>query len=157
LLTKYFTSINFVGGEPLGLCWIHQDGDGGAIDPYRPVETLKQAMNRKLEEYATPEKRGHLNARGLIELDLLAHGGFNFFAYNTSSGHLTFEDIARYGADYYAVHSQRQVFDRVWFFHALDSADDWNQLVGFAPGEGRVRWLTQRWPTLVVYRGSIAA
>src|ERR1700723_534086 len=154
LLTKYFTSINFVGGEPLGLCWIHQDGDGGAVDPYRPVETLKRAMNRKLEEYATPEKRGHLNAQGLIELDLLVHGGFNFFAYNTSSGHLTLEDIAPHGADYYAVHPQRQVFDRVWFFHSLDSADDWNQLVGFAPGEGRVRWLTQLWPTLVVYRGA---
>jgi hypothetical protein len=45
LLTKYFTSINFVGGEPLGLCWIHQEGDGGSIDPYLPVETLKQAMD----------------------------------------------------------------------------------------------------------------
>jgi hypothetical protein len=157
LLTKYFTSINFVGGEPLGLCWIRQDGDGGAIDPYRPVETLKQAMNSKLGEYSTPEKQAHLKAHGLIELDLLLHGGFNCFAYNTSSGHLTLEDIAQYGADYYAAHPQRHIFDRVWFFHSLDTADDLNQLIGFAPDEGRVRWLAQLWPDLTVYPGSIAA
>ncbi len=99
LLTKYFTSINFVGGEPLGLCWIHQDGDGGSIDPYLPVETLKQAIDSKLGEYSTPDQQAHLKTHGLAELDLLVHRGFNFFAYNTSSGHLTLEDIARYGAE----------------------------------------------------------
>ena len=156
LLTKYFTSINFVGGEPLGLCWIHQDGDGGSIDPYLPVETLKQAMDSKLGEYSTPDQQAHLKTHGLAELDLLVHGGFNFFAYNTSSGHLTLEDIARYGADHYAAHPQRHIFDRVWFFRSLDTADDLNQLIGFAPGEGRVRWLAQLWPVLRIYPGSIA-
>ena len=153
LLTKYFDSINFVGGEPHGLCWIHQDGDGGAFDPNLPVETLKQAMKGKLIEYSTPEKQAHLKTHGLTELDLLVHGGFNAYAYNTPSGHLTLEEITRRGADYYAAHPQRHIFDRVWFFHSLDTADDLNQRIGFAPGEGRLRWLAQLWPNLIVYPG----
>ncbi len=157
LLTKYFASINFVGGEPLGLCWIHQDGDGGAFDPYLPVETLKRAVDGKLTEYSTHEKQTHLKSHSLAELDLLVHGGFNSFAYNTPSGPLTLEEIAQRGADYYAAHLHRHLFDRVWFFHALDSADDLNQLIGFAPGEGRVRWFAQLWPTLVVCPNSVDA
>jgi hypothetical protein len=156
LLAKYFNSINYVGGKPHGLCWIHPDGDGGAFDPYLPVETLKQAMDTKLTEYSTPEKQAHLKTHGLAELDLLVHGGFNIYAYNTPSGHLTLEEIARRGADYYAAHPQRHIFDRVWLFHSLDSADDLNQLIGFAPGEGRVRWLAQLWPEPIIYPGSKA-
>src|SRR5258708_3578035 len=36
-------------------------------------------------------------------------------------------------------------------------ADDLNQLIGFAPGEGLVRWLAQLWPDFRIYPGSVAA
>lgn len=70
------------------------------------------------------------------------------------SGHLTLEEIARRGADYYAANALRHIFDRVWFFHSLDGQDDLNQQLGFAPGEGHVRWLAQLWPEFRVYLGS---
>jgi hypothetical protein len=118
-----------------------------------PVETLKQAVDVKLVEYSTPEKLAHLKNHGLTELDLLVHGGFNVYAYNTPTGHLTLEEIAQRGAEYYATRLLRHIFDRVWFFHSLESADDLNQLSGLAPGEGRVRFLAQLWPALMIYPG----
>jgi hypothetical protein len=72
-------------------------------------------MDNKLVEYSKPEKWAHLKTRGLTELDLLVHGGFKGFALNTPSGHLTFEAITQRGADYYAAHPRRHIFDRVWF------------------------------------------
>lgn len=106
--------------------------------------------------YSKPDKQAHFKGQGLTELNLLIHGGFNVYAYNTPSGHLSLEEIAQRGADHYAAHLQRYVFDHVWFFHSLDAADDLNRLIGFAPGEGRVRWLAQLWPDFGIYPGSVA-
>ena len=85
VLGKYFNSIRYIGGEPHGLCWIGEQGDGGAFDPAVPVETLKQALDNKLSDYSTQEKQAHFKGQGLTELNLLVHGGFNIYAYNTPS------------------------------------------------------------------------
>ena len=156
LLEKYFSAVRYIGGEPNGLCWIHEQGDGGAFDPNGPAETLKNALGSKLSDYSTPKKQSHLKAHRLDEIDLLVHGSFNAHAYNTPAGHLSLEEIAQRGADFYASLAERHVFNRVWFFHSLDTADELNQLLGFAPGEGRVRWLAQLWPDFVVYPGSVS-
>jgi predicted XRE-type DNA-binding protein len=144
LMRTYFGGIRFIGGAPHGLCWIDVQGDGGAYDPSDTIETLKQALDKKLSDYSTPEKQAHLQAHGLSELDLLVHGGFNAYAYNSPSGPLSLEDIAQRGAAFYASHPQRQIFNRLWFYDSLDSADDLNRLIGYPPGYGRVRWLAQR-------------
>jgi hypothetical protein len=157
LMRRYFCAIRYLGGEPHGLCWIGEQGEGGAFDPTVPVETLKRALDSKLTDYSTLEKQAHLKTHGLTDLDLLVHGGFNIYAYNTPAGHLTLEEIARRGADYYATRAQRHVFDRVWFFHSLETADDLNQLIGFPRGHGRVRWLAQLWPDFKIYSGSLAS
>ena len=154
LLASYIYAIRYIEGEPHGLCWIHEQGDGGAYDPAVTFKTLEQALDQKLSGYSTPEKRQHLKAHGLAELFLLVHGGFNAYAYNTPSAPLSLEEIAQRAAAFYAAHSQRQIFTRVWFFHSLDSADEINQLLGYRPGFGRVRWLAQLWPTFYVYAGS---
>lgn len=145
LLGKYFSAIRYIGGEPHGHCWIHEDEDGGAFDPGVTVVTLKQALDRKLSDYSKPDTQAHLMAHGLIELDLLIHGGFNIETYNTPAGHLSLEEIARQGADYYASHPLRAVFNRVWFFHSV---------MGFPRDLGRVRWLTQLWPDFRIYLGA---
>jgi hypothetical protein len=154
LMQTYFGGIRFIGGDRHGFCWMDVQGDGGAYDPGVTVETLKQALDKKLSDYSRPEKQAHLQAHGLSELDLLVHGGFNAYAYNSPSGPLSLEDIARRGAAFYASHSQRQIFNRVWFYDSLDSADDINALIGYPPGYGRVRWLAQLWPGFSVYPGS---
>jgi hypothetical protein len=151
LMQVYFACIRFIGGDPHGFCWIEVDGDGGAYDPGVAVETLKQALDKKLSDYSTPEKLAHLRAHALCELCLLVHGGFNAFAYNAPSGPMSLEIIAQRGAAFYAAHQHRRIFNRVWFFDSLDSADDINQLIGYPPGYGRVRWLAQLWPRFSVY------
>jgi hypothetical protein len=155
LLTKYFTAINYIGGKAHGFCWIGESGDGGAFDPFVPVETLKHALDSKLASYATPEKQAHLKAHKLTELDLLVHGGFNVYAYNTPAGHLDLEEVSRRGVEFYATHPLRDTFNRTWFFHSLDTADQLNQELGFPPGHGRVRWLVQLWPDFRIYPGSM--
>jgi len=155
VLERYVSAIRYIGGEPHGLCWIGEQGDGGAFDPNVPVESLKQALHSKASDYSTPEKQAHLKAHGLTELNLLVHGGFNLFAYNTPRGHLTLEEIARHGAGFYAAHAQQHIFNRVWLFHSLDSADELNQMLGFAPGAGSVRWLAQLWPEFRIFPGSV--
>jgi hypothetical protein len=142
-LGKYLNAIRYSVGEPQGACWIGVQGHGTAFDPTVRAETLKKKLNKKLSDYSTPEKQAHLKAYGLTELNLLVHGGFNIYAYNTSSGHLSLEEIARRGANYYAAHVHRWVFDHVWFFYSL------------APSEGRVRWLAQLWPDFRIYPGSV--
>ena len=154
LMRTYFGGIRFIGGAPHGLCWIDVQGDGGAYDPSDAIETLKQALDRKLSDYSTSEKQAHFQAHGLSELDLLVHGGFNAYAYNSPSGPLSLEAIAQRGAAFYTSHPQRQIFSRVWFYDSLDSADDLNKLIGYPPGYGRVRWLAQLWPRVFVYPGS---
>jgi hypothetical protein len=155
VLAKNVARIHFVGGEPHSSCWIGEHGCGGAFDPNAPVDTLKEALDKKLTDYSIEVKPVHFQAHGLTELDLLVHGGSNVFQYNTPPGHkFSLERIARLGADYYAVHPLRQIFSRVWFFHSLDSADEINLLMGFAPNAGRVRLLAQLWPRFIVYAGS---
>jgi hypothetical protein len=155
LLARFFSAINFIGGDPHGYCWIGEDGDGGAFDPLLPVVALKQALGNKLTAYSKPEKLAHLKSSNLKELDLLVHGGFNVYAYNTPAGHLNLEAISRHAADFYASHPLRPIFSRVWFFHSLDPADEVNRLLGFPPGTGRVSWLAQLWPDFRIYPGSI--
>lgn len=157
VLTKYFSAITYVGGAPHGLCWIGEGGDGGAFDPFATIETLKQALDSKLTAYSEPEKQAHLKTHNLTELNLLVHGGFNIYAYNMPAGHLTLEEIARSGADFYATHPLRHIFSRAWFFHSLDPADELNQLLGFPPGYGRVRWLAQLWPDFRICSGSLGS
>jgi hypothetical protein len=154
VLKKYFNAIRYIGGRPHGLCWIGEQGDGGAFDPALPIETLKQTLHHKLSGYSTPEKRAHLNAQGLSELNLLVHGGFNVEVYNTPAGHITLEEIGKRGADYYSAHAMRCLFDHVWFYHSLDTVDDLYKLIGFPTGYGRVRWLAQLWPDFKIYSGS---
>lgn len=160
VLGKYVSAIRYIGGEPHGFCWIDIELDGGSYDPTASVETLKRALEKKLSLYSQPESKARLKAHNLTELYLLVHGGFNAYWYNTPSHPLSLADIAARGAAFYAAHPQREVFKRVWFFDRIepgDVADDLNQLLGYPPGYGRVRWLAQLWPTLSVYPGSIAA
>jgi hypothetical protein len=152
LLGKYFNSIYYIGGEPHGLCWIREDGDGGAFDPALPAQTLEDALDKKLNLCSAPAAESRLKERGLTELYLLVHGGFNAYAYNTPSGHLSLEDICKRGAAFYAAHALRSTFNRVWFFDSLDSANEVNALMGLPPGSGRVRWLAQLWPEFKLYK-----
>jgi hypothetical protein len=127
LLAKYFSSINFVEGTRVaGMCWIHLDGDGGAFDGNVIVKTLESALDGKLTSYSAPSRQAHLKTHALTELDLLVHGGSNIHIYNAPSGHLALEEIARRGTEYYAAHAQRDVFNRVWFFHWIDTMDELN-------------------------------
>jgi hypothetical protein len=112
---------------------------------------LNAAIDKKVVDYSTPAKQAHLKAHNLTELNLLVHGGFNAYAYNTPSGPLSLEEIAQRGSAFYSAHPQRHIFNRVWFFNSFDSADDLNGLMGIPPGRGRVRWLAQLWPDLRVY------
>jgi hypothetical protein len=127
------------------------------MDPRATVLTLEQAVDKKLALYSRTEKQAHLSAQGLAELDLIVHGGFNVYRYNAPSRRLSLEQIAKLGADFYAAHPQQQLFNRVWFFHSLDSADEANELFGLPAGCGRVRWLAQLWPSFAVYPGSVEA
>jgi hypothetical protein len=62
LLEKYFRSIRCIGGEPHGARWINIEMDGGAYDPCVSIETMKQALDRKLGDYCSPEKQKHLGS-----------------------------------------------------------------------------------------------
>jgi hypothetical protein len=156
IMEKYFSMTRYAGGIPHGFCWIDVEEDGGAFDPGVTVLTLEQAIDKKLALYSTPDKRAQLNAHGLAELYLLVHGGFNAYRYNTPSSPLSLDQIAQRGADFYAAHPQQRIFNRVWFFDSLDSADEINQLLGYSPGYGRVRWLAQLWPQFSVYTESVS-
>jgi len=152
LVARYF-DVRFRGGEPHGLPWIHPAGDGGAYDPADSVNSLIAAIEGKLTTYSTPERRQHLNMQGVAELNLLVHGGFNVHAYNTPTAPFTLEEICHKVSDSYGRHSIRGVFDRVWFFNSLDSADELNRLLGFPANAGRQRWLCQLWPEFRILDG----
>ena len=154
LMRKYLQAIRFISGSPHGGCWIQAEEDGRAYDHTIPIQTLEQALEDKLSKFARPEWQSRLARHNLLEHYLLVHGGWNAYRNNTPYHPLTLEQVAKRGADYYGAHQQRGVFNRVWFFHSLDSADDWNALMGFPTGSGRVRWLAQLWPTFLVYEGS---
>lgn len=154
LMQKYIGSVRYLGGQPHGFCWIDVQGDGGAYDPGVAAETLEQALDKKLTDYSTAERQTHLRAQCLTELYLLVHGGFNAYAYNSPSAPFSLETIAHRSSEFYAAHAERRIFDRVWFFDALDSADDINKLFGYPAGYGRVRFLAQLWPSFLIYAGS---
>jgi hypothetical protein len=149
-LAKYFNGIRYIGGEQHGFRWIEVEEDGGGFDPSIAGQTLEEALDKKLTLYSTPEKQAQLQALGLAELSLLVHGGINAFRYNTPGHPLTLEQIAFRGAGFYARHPQRHIFNRVWFFDSLNSADDLNALIGLPPGYGDVKWLAQLWPVFGV-------
>jgi len=151
MMKTYMAAIRYIGGASHGLIWIQAEPDGGAYDPRVSVKTLEDSLANKLTKFATPETQAHLTRHRLTEHYLLVHGGWNAFKNNTPYHPLTLEQIAQSGAEFYASHPQRGIFDRVWFFDSLDSADDVNVLLGFPPGFGRVRWLAQLWPSLKVY------
>jgi hypothetical protein len=150
IVAKY-SSVRFIGGESNGLPWIHLSGDGGAYSPITAIDALAGALHEKLSSYSKPERQEHLRAQNLSELNLLVHGGFNAFAYNTPAAPLSLEQVAHRAADFYAQHPQRDIFGRVWFFNSLDPADELNKLIGFTSGAGRERRLWQLWPELRRY------
>src|SRR5437588_7835856 len=80
-----------------------------------------------------------LAKHNLSEHHLLIHGGWNAYKSNTPHSPLTLLQIAMRGADFYAAHPHRDLFDRVWFFDSLDSADEVDAIVGLAAGSGEPR------------------
>lgn len=154
LMRTYLQAIRYISGRPHGCCWIQAEEDGGAYDEMEPIQTLEQALEDKLSKFAKPQWQLRLALHDLLEHYLLIHGGWNAHRNNTPHSPLTLQQVARRGAEFYAAHPRRGLFDRVWFFDSLDSADDWNAVLGFPAGSGRVRWLAQLWPTFMVYEGS---
>jgi hypothetical protein len=88
-LAKYFDGIRHTEGEQKGFRWVDVEEDGGVYDPSVAIQTLEQALDKKLTLYATPEKQAQLNALGLAELELLVHGGIDAYRYNTPGHPLT--------------------------------------------------------------------
>ena len=154
ILAKYVSEILYIGGIPQSWCWFDTDQDAGSFDPNEVVRILEAALDQKLRDYSTPVKQTHLRSHNLAELCLLLHGGINAYLYNRPGHPLSLSAIAQAGANFYASHALRNVFDRVWFFDSLNSADQINQLLGYPPGYGRVRWLAQLWPVFNIYAGS---
>jgi len=153
-MQTYLQAIRYIGGPPHACFWLQAEEDGGAYAPTVSVETLTEALEDKLVKFARPEWQARIAQHNLSEHHLLIHGGWNFYKNNTPHSPLTLERIAARGAEFYAAHPQKELFDRVWFFHSLDSADEINTLVGFPDGAGRVRWLAQLWPSLIVHARS---
>ena len=154
LMSKYFQTIIYLGGGPPVAVWFKAAQDGGAFDSSVPIQTLEESLEDKLDKFAKPDWQTRLAKHNLVEHYLLIHGGWNAYKSNTPYHPLRLEDIAKRGAEFYVAHPQRDLFNRVWFFDSLDSADDVNALFGLPAGSGRVRWLAQLWPTFSVYAGS---
>jgi hypothetical protein len=160
LLAKYVETIRLRGGEQAwkthGYCWIDIAEDGGAFDPLDVVRTLKQAIDKKVQLYADPVSDAKLKAKKLDRLELLVHGGFNLYAYNTPRGRLSVSEIAAAAAAFYAgLPASLRRFDHIWMFNSLNPAGDLNELVGWPRETGRLRWLAELWPDFGVDRRSI--
>jgi len=151
LMATYLGAIRYIDGSPHGLNWIQVEPDGGAYDPMVSVQRLEDALQDKLAKFAKPDRQAKLAKHKIVENYLLIHGGWNSYVSNSPHHPLTLDEIAKRGAEFYATHPQRNLFNRVWFYDSLDSADDVNALFGLPAGTGRVRWLAQLWPTLRVY------
>jgi hypothetical protein len=151
LLAKHVESIRLRGGEQTwkihGYCWIDIEEDGGAFDPLDVVRTIEQAIDKKIQLYADPVSAARLKAKQLDRLELLVHGGFNLYAYNTPKGSLSVSEIAAPAAAFYAgLPAPLRRFDRIWIFNSLNPAGDLNELVGMPREAGRLRWLAELWP-----------
>jgi hypothetical protein len=154
LMETNFQAIRYTSpasGPPHGAFWVQVEEDGGAFDPNIPIQTLERALEDKLIKFSRPEWQARLSKHNLSEHYLLIHGGWNAYKSNTPHHPMTLEQIALRGAEFYAAHQQRSLFNGVWFFDSLDSAHDINALFGLPAGSGRVRWLAQLWPTVRVY------
>ena len=151
LLSKYVQMIRLRAGEQSwkthGFSWIDIEEDGGAYEPSDVIRTLEQAIMKKIDLYSDPGSDGRLKSKNLKRLELLVHGGFNLYAYNTPRGRLSITEIASAGAAFYTgLPAARQRFDRIWIFNSLNPAGDWNALVGLPRDFGRLRWLAELWP-----------
>jgi hypothetical protein len=151
LMTTYFAAIRYIDGSSHGAIWFQIEPDGGAYDPGASVQRLEDALQDKLTKFAKPDRQAKLAKHRIVETYLLIHGGWNAYVSNSPHHPLTLDEIAKRGAQFYAAHPQRNLFNRVWFFDSLDSADEVYALFGMPAGTARVRWLAQVWPTLRVY------
>ncbi|MGB0125693.1 MAG: hypothetical protein WA419_10000 [Silvibacterium sp.] len=150
-LSKYVEMIRLRAGERSwkmhGFSWIDIEEDGGAYEPSDVIRTLEQAIMKKIDLYSNPDSDARLKSKNLDRLELLVHGGFNLYAYNTPRGRLSITEIAAAGAAFYTgLPAARQRFDRIWIFNSLNPAGDWNALVGLPRDFGRLRWLAELWP-----------
>lgn len=160
VLSKYVQSIRLRSGDQSwkkhGFSWIEMEEDGGSYDPSDVIQTLKQAILKKVNLYSDPAASARLTSKRLNRLELLVHGGFNLYAYNTPRGRLGVSEIASAGAAFYSgLPDAERRFDRIWLFNALNPAGDWNELVGLPRDYGRLRWLTELFPVYSVDPRSI--
>jgi hypothetical protein len=151
-VVKYIKSIKFVALPKNEYLFVDLVEAGGKYSPNTALDALKTAIDKKLSDYATPEKQAHLAASKLTELGLLVHGDFDTFAYNTPHGRLA--EVGQEASAFYASHPDSSVFGRVWLYYALKPASKWNEMIGLKPDTGRVSWLAQIWPEFVIYSGS---
>lgn len=155
VMSKYVQFLRYRSGtqgwRKHGYCWIDLEEDGGACDPRVVIQTLEQAIEKKVALYVDPLRQAHLAAKKLNRLELLVHGGFNLYAYNTPRGSLSVEEISRAASAYYLQQpASRRIFDRIWLFNSLNPACDLNELIGFPREAGLLRWLAELWPNLNV-------
>jgi hypothetical protein len=155
VLSKFIQAIRLRSGEQswktYGFSWIDIEEDGGSYDPNEVIRTLELSIRKKVDLYNDPQRIANLQSKKLDRLELLVHGGFNLFFYNTPMGSLSVSDIASAGAAYYArLPLERRVFDRIWLFNSLNPASDLNELVGFDRNKGQLRWLVELWPNFSV-------
>jgi hypothetical protein len=119
------------------------------------VRTLEQAIHKKIQLYADPASDAKLRAKKLDRLELLVHGRFNLYAYNTPKGRLSVSEIAAAAVFYAGLPASARRFDRIWIFNSLNPAGDLNELVGWPRETGRLRWLAELWPDFGVDPRSI--
>ena len=155
LLSKYVETIRLRAGEQgwkvHDFSWVDIEEDGGAFDPSVVIRTLEQAIVKKIDLYSNPVSDARLKSKNLDRLELLVHGGFNLYAYNTPRGRLSFGEIAVAAAGFYTgLSAARKRFDRIWVFNSLDPAGDLNALIGFPRDSGRLRWLAELWPNYAI-------
>lgn len=160
LLSKYVETIRFRAGEQgwkvHGFSWVDIEEDGGAFDPSVVIRTLEQAIVKKTDLYSNPVSEARLKSKNLDRLELLVHGGFNLYAYNTPRGRLSFGEIAAAAAAFYAgLPGARKRLDRIWVFNSLNPAGDWNALIGLSRDFGRLRWLAELWPNYEIDSRSV--
>jgi hypothetical protein len=151
LLSKYVETIRLRAGEQgwkvHGFSWVEIEEDGGAFDPSVVIRTLEQAIVKKINLYRNPVSEARLKSRNLDRLELLVHGGFNLYAYNSPNGRLSFGEIAAAAAAFYAdLRAAQKRFDRIWVFNSLNPAGDLNASIGLSRDFGRLRWLAELWP-----------